>query len=281
MPSIKNWQLKPMRVEGIVIHKTPYKERDLICNLLLRSGKKISVYVYGGQGGGKSQKGSLIELGFMLGFELNTRKKKMESELKVVKEYSLIWRADKIRENFQAFYLMTFFLEYMAKISIDEDLEYQVGKEHEGLFNVLSNSIFHLDHAVKNKQFDQKRHLFLFLAKLASRIGVLPELETCLFCASDLDKSMCIFDLKDGGFICHDCYSQRDEFLSEDKALLEEFQSSKLLREKLKLSLTLPYEKYLILHDITPGQNLGLFNYINYQFSIDNKDVRTWGVVSS
>jgi len=269
-----------MHVEGIIIHKTPYKERDVICNLLLRSGKKLSVYIYGGQGGGKSQKGSIIELGFMLGLELNTRTKRSESNLKTVKEYSLIWKADKIRDNFQAFYLMTFYLEYIAKISIDEDLDNHVGNEHAGLFNVLSNSLFYLNKALETDQFVPARHLFLFLAKLASRIGVLPELEECLFCKMDLDKSMCVFDHKDGGFICHDCYSQRDEFLSENKVLLEEFNASKALREKLKLSLTLPYEKYPVLHDITMGQNTGLFNYINYQFSIEAKDVKTWGMVS-
>ena len=80
-----------MKVEGIVIQKTPFKERDIICHLLLRTGKTLAVYFYGGRGGGKKAKGSIIETGFMLSVELQRQRKTLDSPMHIAKEYSLIW----------------------------------------------------------------------------------------------------------------------------------------------------------------------------------------------
>ena len=65
-----------MQLEGILVHKAIHKERDLIGTLLLRDGTLVNLYFYGGRGGGKSQKGSILELGFMLKVKLGSRIKK-------------------------------------------------------------------------------------------------------------------------------------------------------------------------------------------------------------
>ncbi len=44
------------KIEGILIKKIPYKERDIIGTLLLRSGMQVSAIFYGGAGGGKNKK---------------------------------------------------------------------------------------------------------------------------------------------------------------------------------------------------------------------------------
>ena len=96
------------KVEGLVLSKIPYDERHLIVNLLLRTGRKISVVFYGGRGGGKKQKSSIIELGFMLSVELSQAK--TNTEVYHAKEWNMIWHHDLIRNNHNAFYLMCFFL---------------------------------------------------------------------------------------------------------------------------------------------------------------------------
>ena len=111
------------KIEGLILSKTPYGDRHLICRLLLRNGRKISAIFYGGQGGGKNQKGSLIEAGYMLKLELKRGSGKSEESVYSVKEFSPIWQHKKIRENFNAYYLLCFFVEITEKISQREDLK--------------------------------------------------------------------------------------------------------------------------------------------------------------
>ena len=49
------------KIEGLILSKVPYDERHVIANLLLRSGRKVSVVFYGGRGGGKKQKSSILD----------------------------------------------------------------------------------------------------------------------------------------------------------------------------------------------------------------------------
>lgn len=265
-----------MIVEGIVIHKTVYKEKDIICDLLLRSGKKLSLYIYGGKGGGKNQKGSIVEHGFMLKCTLNPRRKKIESELHIVKEYQLIWSPKFIRNDFKAFYLSTFFYEIVSKIAIEESLDFE-DKEHQGLFNVLSNALFFLDHSLENHHFNNHAHLFLFLSKLTIQLGILPTLDECVLCDTKFKEfELCLFDAQSGGFVCTDCTSQKDEFLSDNKSLLAENQHSQQMRRLLTMIKNIQYKNYKDIGEVMAGANIGLFNYINYQFGFDQGDFKSW-----
>ena len=270
-----------MHVEGIVIHKTPYKERDLICNLLLRSGKKISIYFYGGRGGGKNNKGSIIEVGFMLAIDLAPRRKRLEADMKIAKEYKLIWHPDNIRNDFKAFYLASFYLEYISKISVENGLDEHESTEHAGIFNVLSNALFFLDESIKNKTFELNTHLFLFLSKLSFQLGVTPDIENCIFCEKVFSTTeLCLFDPRNGGFSCMDCASKKDEYLSENKNLREEYQSSITLRNKMKQVFQMNYKEYGQLKDIGQGLAAAEFNYINYQFGFSKDQIKSWAMVS-
>lgn len=269
-----------MHIEGILINKTPYKERDIICHMLLRSGRTLALYVYGGQGGGKKSKGSILELGHMLACELSPRRKNLDSEIQIVKEYKLLWNPNHIRNDFKAFYLMSFFLEFIGKISVEEDLDLPAN-EHEGLFNVLSNALFYMDKACEQKQFDSYIHLFIFLAKLSIQLGITPDTESCLFCGVGLQENMCLFTPQDGGFACSDCSSSKDVFLSENRLLLEEYQSSNTLRQSLELSFRMPYKEFEKIKNLPPGLVFALFQYINYQFGFSTDQFKSWEMVSS
>lgn len=66
------------KIEGILLSKLPYKDRHLICHMLLRSGKKVGVIFYGGAGGGKKMKSTNLELGHMIKVELKHSNKNKE-----------------------------------------------------------------------------------------------------------------------------------------------------------------------------------------------------------
>lgn len=133
-----------MVIEGIIINKIPVKARDIVAKVLLRNGRVISVYFYGGQGGGKHQKGTLVELGHMLTIVLAPRKKYLESELSVAKEWTLKWDSDFIRKDVMAFYFMCFIFELISKIAVSQELDELDFKDEEyvGIFNVVSNALF-------------------------------------------------------------------------------------------------------------------------------------------
>ena len=268
-----------MNVEGLIINKTPYKERDLICQLLLRTGNVLSIYFYGGRGGGKNLKGSILEIGHMIKIELTGRKKKIESDLHMAKEYQLVWAPNAIRLNFKAYYLSIFFMEYISKIALQEDIEFDNG-ENQGLFNVLSNGLFYLDKACANAPH-LSNHLFFYFTKLCIHLGVVPGVDHCLYCDCELKNDLVYFDVQDGGFSCLDCSSKKDEFLSENKNLLSEYQSSLRLKQKLKAIFKLNYSLENIESlDVDMGMCHAMFNYINYQFGFSKDQFRTWSEVS-
>lgn len=266
-----------MQIEGIVIQKTPFKERDVICQLLLRSGKSLSVYIYGGRGGGKNSKGSIVEIGFMLRIELQRQKKSLDTPMPIAKEYNLIWKSDHIRNNYQALCLQSFYFELIKKITVDDDLEEGILEEHEGLFNVLSNALFFLEKSLSINNFNLSQQLFLFLSKIMVQLGVNPDTENCLYCHNELKRNeFCLFVIHEGGFSCHECQTQKDEFLSENTGLRQEFQNSTLYRELLKKAFRLNYKSYQELDEVDRTYNLMSFNYLNFQFEFKADQYKTW-----
>jgi len=129
------------KIEGLVLSKIPYDDRHIIANILLRTGRKISVVFYGGRGGGTKQKSSVIELGFMLAVEL--RPSKTHSDVYHAKEWNLIWHHDQIRLTHNAFYVMCFYLEIINRIAAIENLHdvHEENTEMVGLFATLSNAL--------------------------------------------------------------------------------------------------------------------------------------------
>ena len=270
-----------MNLEGIVIHKTPFKERDIIAKLLLRSGKVINLYFYGGRGGGKYAKGSILEIGYMLKVTLAPQRKKIETDLHVVKEYGLLWEAKSIRSNYQAFYLLSLYAEIIQKISLEEDIEHQ-SDEQAGIFKVFSNAIYSLDQSIAKNNYNLYQQLFILLAKLTLDLGILPDFEQCLHCHIELDKTeLALFEPHQGGFTCSECLLRADQFVSQDKNLFEEFKSSMHLRLSLVQALQTKFSDYANLQKLTRGQCNSLFNYFCYQFHFEPVQFKTWGMLAS
>lgn len=269
-----------MNLEGILIHKTNYRDRDIIGKLLLRSGKVIDVYFYGGRGGGKQQKGSILELGYMLKVTFAPKRKKGITAMDIAKEWSLIWEAKNIRKNFHAFYLLNFIFELTAKIAIgyDEDSDEQID-DQVGLFKIISNSIYHLDGASNDKDINIFDHLFAMLGKLSHELGIMPDLKACLYCQEDLESfELLKFEPQNGGFSCSECLMSK-EHSHHDKNIFEEMKDTKKLRSAFLFVLQMKFSEIASLKGITRGNCDALFNYFCYQFNLNKSDFKSWSLV--
>lgn len=259
------------KIEGLIISKVPYDERHIISQVLLRSGKKISIVFYGGRGGGKKQKSSVIELGFMLSIELAPAK--THSEIYHAKEWSLLWHHDHIRDNHQAFYLMCFFLEVMGRISPIENLHdvHDENTEMAGLFNSLSNALVYLEKSLKGNEFFAHSHSVIFLTKTLLHLGVFPERDQCTLCGVELNTFNDMYLLpEEGGFACPTCMNQRKSYSVQSGRELWELMGHIAHTKYSELShLKLEYKSL-------PKM---LFHYFCFQFHFEEKDFKTQTMV--
>jgi len=242
--------VKESKIEGLVVSKVQYKERDLICHLLKRDGVLCSVLFPGGRGGGKKKKGTIIELGFMLSVELLKKIDDSHADLVKAKEWSLIWSHEKIRENYQAYLLLCHYAHIANEMSSGKD---------EQFFGVIANAIAHLEESIQSNSFEYENELFLFHTKLLVVLGIFPAIDHCLYCEGTLD-SRSVLSLEQGSFICINCAGLSEE-LSIGKPLLE------LLLKVIK-------SKYLQLKeplDVVPQQNKILMQYISQQLHLSSE----------
>jgi recombinational DNA repair protein (RecF pathway) len=191
------------------------KERDLIINLLLRGGKRISILCYGGQGGGKKHRAGLLDLGYMLKMELAQSKRNTSSgtnHLVTAREWSPVWIHQKLRHNHRAYYLLIIYLDLAKRLSVEENLNdpnADDDQEQVGIFTVLSNALFQLERVCSNMEAEllAEKHLLFFLVKLIHYTGIYPDVEHCLECNSLLGevKGGVDFRVEQGGFVCHSC----------------------------------------------------------------------------
>lgn len=205
---------RPMFFEGITINKQPYKERDLIVKLLLRNGLVASFYVYGGQGGGKHYKPTAFEVGNMMKVQIKDRKsQRLEaSDLMIVAEHQCAWAPQLIRHDVSAFYLMCLYFEIVQKFAVQYHPEQEFADDYQGIFNVMSNGLFYMDHSLANKQFIGHQHLTMFMVKLLHHLGIMPDTEHCGYCGTDLlGDQGASFLIEHGHFSCLGCVSGENE----------------------------------------------------------------------
>lgn len=264
-------------LEGIIIKKTPTKARDMICNILLRTGRVLTVYCYGGQGGGKHHKGTILELGHMIRIQVTPNKKYITASLASSRDWSLIWESDFIRKNINAFYYMCFLFEIVAKISLPHELDDddQV-VDHEGVFNVLSNALFYLDDNLqKTVEVDIRNHLALFMVKLFGQVGIIPDTEHCAYCHTDIKKVGAVFETGQGGFACVDCLSKKGEYLAGNDLMIRQIQDSSNIKNMILAVSSLAYKDYQRIENSSWEMNSMLFNHLCYQFHFGPSDFKS------
>jgi DNA repair protein RecO len=202
-----------MSFEGIVIHRVPYKERDLIVKLLLRNGLVGSFYIYGGQGGGKSHKPTIFEIGSMMKIMIKDQKTRIDSsELMISAEHQRLWEPQSIRHDIKAYYLVCLYLELIQKFAIPFHPNDPEHRDHEGVFAVVSNALFYIEDALSKKQFVPHQQLTLFMVKLLFHLGIMPDTEFCSYCQTDLlENEGVVFMPANGQFACQQCSPGENE----------------------------------------------------------------------
>lgn len=210
------------KIEGLLIQKIPYRERDIIGQILMRNGRKVSVIFYGGRSGGKKYRSSVIEIGHMLSLEVRRPKILNEESLLDAREWSLKWNHSQIRSSVKAYYLLMFYVEMIQKVAVKDDLslfpdsDKQKRENPDPFFRVLSNAVFYLDAALLKKCFRAETHFQLFLGKLIFELGITPVMTHCVHCGQEfhfatrsfLPKK---FIVSDGGFSCLACFGEGEK----------------------------------------------------------------------
>jgi len=256
-------------LKGILLSKTPFQERHIIGRVLLTSGELANVIFYGGRGGGKKQKPSTLELGTCL--EIKTKLGgKRSSDLLTASSWKSVWFYEKLRLNYEAYYLLCFYVELCQKLATDLDVDnfkkYGVGEDN-GLFNVLSNGLFYLENSVKEEVFDRQAHLSLFLIKLLFTQGVAPEITACLFCEEVFNVSgFALFQIDKGGFLCSSCAPPELKNM--------EVSDSSLLT-LMKKVWPLKYAQYKEVGKVDSLIVQSLYKYFCYQFQFEPQGFKT------
>lgn len=261
------------KIEGILLSKTPYQERHVVGKLLLRSGKRISVVFFGGQGGGSKKRSSVLEVGHMLSIELS--RSKSTSSMYQAKETSLLWAHKNIRLNHKAFYLMCFYLEMIAKLSLEDNLHdehHDFDESTLGLFRVLSNALFYLDKALDEKKFNEVSELVVFLSKVAIETGVFPDIRACIVSGISLDQVESVVLLAEqGGFADLSCLDVNEKrmFNTDDRALLI----------SMKKIANLKYNELDNFDFLSLDHVKSLLSFLCFQHHIERRDLKSLGLL--
>ena len=261
------------KVEGLLIHKVVQGDRNIVGKLLLRSGRIASVIFYGGLGGGKKIKPSILELGFMLKIDLKEGSFKSK-ELFSAKEWSVVWRHSQIRFDHEAYYLLCFYLEVILRLSTQDDLHdknREFDKSLEGMFRVLSNAIFYLEDALIKKAFNKSTHLSVFILKLIFELGINPQTKDCIFCKQDLRKLSKVFLVPEhGGFVCSSCIDDNVNVKIQDMP-----DSGKDLLNLFNNVFALKFQDYSNVPTFDKDLNHLLVNYLFYQLGFEKNNFKT------
>lgn len=257
-----------MVVEGIVISKIPYKERDLIVKLILRNGFVGSFYVYGGQGGGKHQKPASFDVGLMMRVQIKKKSsyRQTNSELFIAEESTAIWTPKFLRHNIQAFYLMCFYFELIQKFALNFDVEnFKESIEQEGFFSVVSNALFYMDHAISRNDFIYEQHAFIFFVKTLYHLGIIPELDFCSFCNKNLETFHRIsLVFQNGQFACSECVTGEN-----DKSLLL----------KLKKAYQTKFQDYSTINNVGIAEIDKLMKYFCHHYNLKPIELKSYSLL--
>ncbi|WP_164848325.1 DNA repair protein RecO [Halobacteriovorax sp. HLS] len=262
------------KVEGIVLSKTPFQDRHLVCRLLLRNGEKISAIFYGGQGGGSKKKSSFLEVGHLIKVEIT--RAKTTAQIFSIKEWSLSWNHNQIRKNHKAFYMLCFFLELADKLVVEADLfngQYDEGVNEENIFKVLSNGIFYLEKNASTKD-EFYTDLFVYISKILIQEGIFPERNHCVLSGEELIsiERMSLLD-EQGGFADSSCVNQE----SLDVRINPE--STRELWNILCVVALTKYGEMEKVGEVPKSFAVRLIDYLFYQISVEKNEFKSMSLV--
>jgi DNA repair protein RecO len=260
-----------VKASGIILKTVPYKERDLIVQVLLEDGHIVSFYAFGGRGGGKKIKPTILEIGNAINFEIENNQNGRSTDLNMAREWSLRWSSKEIKKNFMAFSLMCLCFELILKIMPQSKLTLDQLDEHTGIFAAISNFLFQLDQSVVQKK--DNFSLFSFtLGKLIAHLGIKPDLLSCVVCGEELRPSQnLLFAGHQGGFICHHCLSGNEPAF--------EIQDSIMIYKILSQSFELKFSEWESLNRVDKNAMRKLLSFLAENFQFDLKEINSLSLI--
>ena len=251
------------KIEGILISKMAYQDRHIIGKILLRNGQVLNCLFYGGKGGGRYKKGTVLELGNMLQIELQVSGRGNNSGLHRAKEWKRMWSHLKIRGEYRAFYLMCLYFELILKLSPEASLngDYDLhNEEHEGLFRILSNALVYLDNNIPGKDIDTINQFGVFLGKILIVLGIYPRIDNCVLSGISLDQVESMILMPEHG-------GMADKMSVNDGKNID----CTLLRKFLKMVWVTPYKNIENNLIISKNHVDELFLFFCYQFQFERR----------
>ena len=169
-----------MKLEGIVVSSTDYKETSKIVNLYTNTGM-VSVIAKGAMNPKKGLLG-FITTGNIVSFVTT------DSNVKSLMEYSLISSSFDINNSIDTIKAFGVIIDIINEIPEDNN--------HERTYEFIKNTLVSLG------QVDIKTSLCVFLIKMLYVFGIAPNLKTCVRCNK---KNVVSFSVISGGALCSDC----------------------------------------------------------------------------
>ena len=196
-----------MKLEGIVVSSTDYKETSKIVNLYTNNGM-ISVIAKGAMNPKKGMLG-FITTGNIVSFVTT------DSNVKSLMEYSLISSSFDINNSIDTIKAFGVIIDIIKEIPEDID--------HERTYEFIKKTLLSLGDINVNKL------LCIFLIKMLYIFGIAPNLKTCVRCNK---KNIVSFNVNAGGALCSDCSVSDIDYLKlwieyyYDKKEFSEFSDS-------------------------------------------------------
>tara|TARA_B100000886_G_C20394858_1_gene479862 strand:+ start:669 stop:1442 length:774 start_codon:yes stop_codon:yes gene_type:complete len=250
-------------IEGILARKTPFQDRHIIGDIIMRNGKKQGILFFGGLGGGKKVKPNNLEIGKLYRITL---KSPIKGDLAQTKEWQVKWSHETIRYHYWKFVLLNLICEIAWNSALPEDdIDGTSDEFNKGLYSVLSNGIFFLEH---NKiPINDFHFLCFFLGKYFLDFGIYPQVENCLSCEVNIPRfSPSFFDIEKSGFYCKKCSRPNELSVNVEH-----------LRQTLIQSKTTSWKEF----EIGTGEVKNsaedlkvLINYIYYQLNLPQESFK-------
>ncbi len=214
--------LQQHQEDGLVLKVYPFKDKDLVVSVLLRNGKKRSLFLRGAKNNQKAFRDP-IDHAHLFTFCYSPRRSTLANRLISSSEWNCQWAPSSIRHNVDAYYLTCLFIDCIDRAAMEHDdseegnsLQSTVGD----FFRLLSNALFFLNQAAAQKQVVPQTHFLLFFVKFLQYLGLFPQIQHCLSCQKHLpshiqSQQTVFFHLEKGGFTCQQCEG-KDDYIQDE-----------------------------------------------------------------
>ncbi len=220
--------------EAIILKSTPVSSDDLSVTVYLKNLGKENIYVKGGQILKNLYLPKLQPMNWIKGVFISYKEKLFIKEIdkNVNMAYPIAQDVSKLKTTY-------FILQVFDKYTLFPD---------ERLFSLLKSFLYNVSTLEKNENLELLK--VAFLIKYIALYGVLPSIDKCVKCRTQIDhENFSAFSFKEGGSICKTCKLDKKSDLTYNqlkiltKLLKNKF--SKLKKEDIKMNPSLS-EKLLL-----------------------------------